>query len=1107
MSPDTPYRSLLVFHGTGTGKTCAGITVAEALKSYLQEHSRKVIVIAPKAIIEGWKREIYSLTAEQQEQDLGLPPGSKQCTGSEYYLSPQTFPDPIKRERRLKKNISKYYHFFGVNAFKNYVDAVIKPHIGEDLNKVFSDTLFIIDEAHGLAGEEKRESTAEAKAEKRRTGIKLKLKSDTAPGTKKPRAISKRGILEVLHEVFKQSKNTRLLLLTATPIRDNATQLVDILNLLRMNEFKTDAALVKEDLLFPRANEVNEEYLLSLTKGYVSYLRGDDPIAFPVILDPPQQLLYEPSPSYAINGEPLSEEEIPKKKMNLVRCPMSLPQYQKYLEVVTESEKPEVAHSAGLQVSSVVYPVVRSEGELSFGNPGFEQFFQRHEEHWARDKKKHIYFSYPAGFDGAFAGESLKELSSKYWQLLQDFKLAARQPGIIYVYSDYVETGTDTMAIALEEFGFVRYTNDLQVQNGRAVERTMHQLLRTGKPLDGRCSVCFRRSSDHAGEDHRFNQATYLLFSGSGPGKEEDASAIVTAVLNDPRVNLEGQRIRVVLGSRVSGEGINFKRVRQVHIMTPWHNNTRLFQAIGRGARFCSHVDLPVKDRNVTVFKYSASVPEDAEEEENTETVDEAVYRTAMLKDLFVKKVERLMKENAVDCAFNKAMNVFPQSMFRSERDGSRLCDYTKCDYDCKFAAPPPGTFTVNTDTYRLFFARPIIEQSAKIIATLFKSHVALSLKDIVALVKETNPEIETQLIYEAIDLVIGHPPERHPMLVRDRFSRPGKVIYDRGFYVFQPDVLEDQRLPMFYRETPLRFKPEKVKMAAAPKAETGRPVVVRKLDQEKVRELIKVYGERWEAGDHGHFMLIVELGYDLDRQTPETQQFFFEELIRGRYNRKMQSDVLRYYQKMGMSAGTLPEVIHRINQPIGLYRMLTPNGWEQVSAENPRVTPILASYSYERGREALIFGFLAFKPDGSADLKIRDATAQVLQIRKATAKEFKAGVSESQLVSRRSMVTGQVCSTITIGRQQDIAEKIGLDTTLRGRICQLLELQLRQLDFTESEGLRHFFYPLEEAVATTRAAALAPPTVMASAMTLASTAAAGPAPPPQKKISLRARK
>ena len=57
LSPRTPYRSALLFHGVGVGKTCAAVTVAE---SYLKEYpGKKIYIVAPPNIQEGFKRTIF----------------------------------------------------------------------------------------------------------------------------------------------------------------------------------------------------------------------------------------------------------------------------------------------------------------------------------------------------------------------------------------------------------------------------------------------------------------------------------------------------------------------------------------------------------------------------------------------------------------------------------------------------------------------------------------------------------------------------------------------------------------------------------------------------------------------------------------------------------------------------------------------------------------------------------------------------------------------------------------------------------------------------------------------------------------------------------------
>ena len=57
-------------------------------------------------------------------------------------------------------------------------------------------------------------------------------------------------------------------------------------------------------------------------------------------------------------------------------------------------------------------------------------------------------------------------------------------------------------------------------------------------------------------------------------------------------LNKDGEKIKVILITKAAAEGLDFKNVRQIHIIDPWYNMNRIEQIIGRGVRTCSHKDL-----------------------------------------------------------------------------------------------------------------------------------------------------------------------------------------------------------------------------------------------------------------------------------------------------------------------------------------------------------------------------------------------------------------------------------------------------------------------------------------------------------------------------------
>ena len=87
--------------------------------------------------------------------------------------------------------------------------------------------------------------------------------------------------------------------------------------------------------------------------------------------------------------------------------------------------------------------------------------------------------------------------------------------------------------------------------------------------------------------------------------------------------NRNGELIKIILISKAGSEGVDFKFIRQVHILEPWYNMNRIEQIIGRAVRTCSHKDLPLIERNVQIFMYGTKLSD------NIEAVDLYVYRKA----------------------------------------------------------------------------------------------------------------------------------------------------------------------------------------------------------------------------------------------------------------------------------------------------------------------------------------------------------------------------------------------------------------------------------------------------------------------------------------------
>jgi superfamily II DNA or RNA helicase len=142
---------------------------------------------------------------------------------------------------------------------------------------------------------------------------------------------------------------------------------------------------------------------------------------------------------------------------------------------------------------------------------------------------------------------------------------------------------------------------------------------------------------------------TYAVWSGDEPHhiKEE-----IKHIFNQ-KENINGSKIKIMLGSPSIKEGVSLLRVEQIHILEPYWNLSRIQQIIGRGVRFCSHKDLPKYKQNVKVYLYLAThIKEDV-------SIDEYIWSLAKKKNKLIEQFEHILKENAIDCQLFHSRNYY----------------------------------------------------------------------------------------------------------------------------------------------------------------------------------------------------------------------------------------------------------------------------------------------------------------------------------------------------------------------------------------------------------------------------------------------------------------
>ena len=158
LSSQTPYNSLLLYHGLGTGKTCSAISVCELQREYQKQtnNMKKIWIIASPNVKENFKTQLFDHRKLKKINGIW---NLKACTGNAYLkeINPMSIKGLSKEHviREVNKIIRSSYLFIGYTEFSNLIERLFKLVKDEDkqiklIEKKFSDSLIVIDEVHNI---------------------------------------------------------------------------------------------------------------------------------------------------------------------------------------------------------------------------------------------------------------------------------------------------------------------------------------------------------------------------------------------------------------------------------------------------------------------------------------------------------------------------------------------------------------------------------------------------------------------------------------------------------------------------------------------------------------------------------------------------------------------------------------------------------------------------------------------------------------------------------------------------------------------------------------------------------------------------------------------
>ena len=831
MSFNTPYNGLLLYHGLGSGKTCSAISVAEEMRDYMKQVgiSKRIIVVASPNVQTNFKKQLFDPNQlDETEWNKTGVWNIRACTGNKFLseINPMNMKGLTKEKvvTQIKRIINTSYLFLGYIEFANYIRK--KSEIGSDisadkkekliklkLNRFFSNRLIIIDEVHNIRMTDDNKD--------KRVSVELKKLVDNV-------------------------LNLRLLLLSATPMYNTYKEVIWLINLLNSNDRRSvmdTKEVFNSDGSFKVSEEgepIGREILSRKAIGYVSFVRGENPYTFPFRMwpdtfSPENTFLSNPKPTVQLNGKPIVQ---PVQMLSLFLTNVGEYQQLGYNYII---EKLKAGDFAGnrqmpsfedmeafgytllqrpIEALNMVFPDDRLNMEGSeldpkdlVGKEGMSRIMRFDDSSSFKGNYEYKTDKYGRIFSQAEIGK----YSGKIKNICERIK---NSEGVALIYSQYIEGGLVPIALALEEMGIIR-------AGGR-------KSLFKEKPTE---TIDARTMKPKSQITENFTSASYIMISGDkllSPNNKEDVDLATSPD------NFDASKVKVILISQAGSEGLDFKFIRQVHILEPWYNMNRIEQIIGRAVRTCSHKLLPFLLRNVEIYLYGSIVATEREE-----PADIYVYRLAELKSIQIGAVSRLLKEVSVDCLLNHEQTGFTiEDMNKNVRQklssgkeiqyqvGDRpytsTCDYQeKCSYKCV----PNKVLTeedITYDTYSENFIMMNVDKITSRIRQLFVERFYYEKERLIAEINviKNYPILQ---INAALTLLIEDKNE----YINDRFGRLGRLINIGNLYLFQPLELTDPNISIYDRSVPIQYKRNKL-IFEVPKEVTE---AVIKIDKKKGRK------------------------------------------------------------------------------------------------------------------------------------------------------------------------------------------------------------------------------------------------------------------------------
>ena len=805
MSPDTPFRGILIYHGVGTGKTCAAVQIAENFKEQVKKYGTKIYILVSGPLIkENWKDEIIKCTGEKYLKDISINAG---------FIDEQ---EKIKQIKQAKLISQQYYK---IMSFRSFYKKVLGQKISE---KQFGEQKI----------KKKYRKTSEGEYERDISIDKIDSLNNTLLIIDEAHNITDNEYGNAVRKIIENSKNLKVVLLTATPMINFADEIVELLNYLRpMNDqIIRDQVFTSERSHLMAFKTGGRKYLQDMASGYVSHFRGLNPLTF-------------------AEGVDMGEIPIELFFTKLYRCQMLDFQIKTYLDVLSTQDDSLDRRSQA--VSNFCFP------GLSIDKKSIQGYFAKEGLNTIKSQlKSNKQLIQKLINDTFYEGklnqneiikdsdngktisglilkkENIKYFSIKFYNALLNLENLFKNKngaGTVFMYFNLVKVGIDLFTEVLQMNGYLEYNEDKNYNINDNV-------------IDAVSGLTYKEHKEK-GIKEQFYPATYITMTGKSEDVDEEKSQelkkkILDNVFNHVN-NKDGKFIKIVLGSKVMNEGITLENVAEVHIMDVYYNLGKVHQVIGRALRECKHYKI-INDENpfpkVKIYRYVVSLGQNKEL-----TTEEQMYQKAEQKYLLIKDTERSLKEVAFDCPLNYHANIFPEETTKyancvtgeqlvkltpEERKTAKTCpsqcDFQQCTYKCFDEKLNLQYYDANKEIYKKItkekldystftniLARNEINFAKEKIKELFRFRYVYTLQECIDKIKksyigEKRELFEDFFVFKALDELIPiyeNDFNNFSDTIYDKFNVPGYIIYRDKYYIFQP-FEQNEDVPMYYRST-----------------------------------------------------------------------------------------------------------------------------------------------------------------------------------------------------------------------------------------------------------------------------------------------------------------